>query len=138
MIYCIYTFFTYSISSKESVDAIDQVSLNEQNHFTTSVEFRQPEVHQVDISVEACLNTSASVTNTVIINNVRNAIIKLFDITPNYMGAGLKLSDIYTAVMSVDNVRFCNVVAPTSNVITKPNAFMVLGNLNIKEVAESY
>jgi hypothetical protein len=130
--------FTGDRISKESVDAIDQVSLNEQNHFTTSVEFRQPEVHQVDISVEVCLNTSASVTNTVIINNVRNAIIKLFDITPNYMGAGLKLSDIYTTIMSVDNVRFCNVIAPTSNVITKPNAFMVLGDLNIKEVAESY
>ena len=130
--------FTGDRISKESIDAIDQVSLNEENHFTTHVEFRQPEVHHVDISVDVCLSTSASVTGTAIMNDVRNAIIKLFDITPNYMGAGLKISDIYSAIMSVPNVRFCNVLEPTSNVITKPNAFMVLGDLNINEIVENY
>lgn len=130
--------FTGNRIDKLSIDAIDQVTLAEYNHFTTLVEFRQPEVQQIDIYATVCLDTNANIQSAEIIQNIKNAIIKLFDITPYYMGAGLKISDIYKAVSSVDGVKFCNILKPTSNVEVKPNKIMVLGNLNISEITESY
>ena len=54
------------------------------------------------------------------------------------MGAGLKISDIYGAIRTVEYVKFCNVITPTTNVEIPPNKFMVLGNLEITEIVESY
>lgn len=130
--------FTGNRISKNSTDSIDQVLLNKYNHFTTSVEFKQPEVYQVDIKANVCLSTSANITSASIIQNIKNAIQKLFDITPNYMGAGLKISDVYGVIRSVENVKYCNVITPTTNVETPPNKFMVLGDLDITEIVENY
>ena len=130
--------FTGNRISKEVIDSIDQVTINEYNHFTTSVEFKQPKVTQVDVKVMATLEPDASRSSALIIQDIKNNITDLFTITPDYMGKGLRISDIYLATMKVAGVSYCKVALPSDNVIVPPNTFMILGDLEVIESAELY
>lgn len=117
---------------------LDQPIIEKYNHFTTYMEFVQPKVRQVPITINAFLSTSASITSNMIIQEIKNNISKLFEITPDYIGKGLKLSDIYTAVMSTPNVQWCKVLDPVDNIEAEVDEFLISTYITVNEVIKEY
>lgn len=122
----------------QDINYLDQPTIEKYNHFTTYMEFVQPEVKQVEITIEASLSTSASVTSNMIIQEIKNNVNKLFEVTPDYLGRGLKLSDIYTAVMSTPNVKWCKVLEPVDNIEADVDGFLIPTYITINEVIKEY
>lgn len=122
----------------QDINYLDQPIIEKYNHFTTYMEFVQPKVKQQAITVDVCLSTSASVTGNMIMQDIRNSIHNLFDITPDYLGKGLKLSDIYTAIMSTPNVKWCKVLDPVDNVDVEVDQFLIPTYITINEVVKEY
>lgn len=100
----------------KDINRLDQPIITQYNHFTTFMEYVQPQVTQVGVTLTVSLNTTADLTSSMIIQNIKNNIYKVFEIGPEYIGKGIKISDIYTAVMSVPNVKWCKINYPTENV----------------------
>lgn len=130
--------FTGNKIDTNDTNEYDQPIINKYNHFTTYLEFKQPEIEQISISAEVSLSTTASITSGIIIQNIKNNIQKLFEITPDYIGKGLKLSDIYTAIMNTPNVKWCRVLAPTDNVEVAMNKLLLLNTINITEIVDEF
>lgn len=130
--------FTGNRIENAAIDSIDQPIMNKYNHFTTWIEFKQPKINSVDVAVKACLDANASLSTVEIIQNIKNAIQNLFKITPNYMGSGLKISDIYKALLSVEGVKYGKVITPADNIVTLPNALMVAGDITVSQIVENY
>lgn len=126
--------FTGNRIDTQSVNSLDQPIINKYNHFTTYLEFKQPEIVQLSIKVEAELDQITTVSSGVILQNIKNNITKLFDITPDYMGKGIKLSDIYQAVINTQYVKWCRVLTPLDNVDINENEILILSNLTITEI----
>ena len=122
----------------QNVNYLDQPIIEKSNHFTTYLEFVQPRAKQLPITIDVSLSTEASITNNNIIQNVKNNVYKLFDITPDYLGKDLKLSDIYTAVMSTPNVKWCKVLEPIDNINVNVDEFLVPTYITINEVIKEY
>lgn len=120
----------------QDVNYLDQPIIDKYNHFTTYMEFKQPEVYQIDIMVKVSLSTSAAITSSMIMQQINNNVNEVFALKPTSMGKGLKISDIYTAVMKTPNVDWCKVIKPTDNITIPRNSTMVLANLTIKEITE--
>jgi len=119
--------FTGNRLDTASVNTFDQPTIKKYNHFTTYLEFQQPTIKQESIVVQVSLTKDTSETSGIIVQNVKNALYGLFDLTPDCIGKGLKLSDIYTTVMSVEGVAWCKVVTPTSNIDVAINELLVPG-----------
>lgn len=122
----------------QNINYLDQPIINQYNHFTTFLEFKQPEIVQVGITIHASLSTSASITSGIIIQNIKNNVRKLFDVTPDYIGKGLKLSDIYEAVTSTPNVEWCNVIAPLSNIDIPMHGLMIPVYIDVIEIIPAF
>ena len=69
---------------------------------------------------------------------LKNNVQKLFEVTPDYIGKGLKLSDIYTAVMNTPNVKWCRVLSPLDNVEVNKNGLLILSGVEITEVIQNF
>lgn len=130
--------FTGNRIETRTINNVDQPIMEQYNHFTTYMEFKQPEITQVDIRIEAELAQTAKVTSGVILQNIRNNVQHLFDITPDYIGKGLKLSDIYSAVMKTEYVNWCRVITPLDNINVDKNGLLILSNLEITEVIKTF
>ena len=130
--------FTGNRIETRTINNVDQPIMEQYNHFTTYMEFKQPEITQVDIRIEAELAQTAKVTSGVILQNIRNNLQHLFDITPDYIGKGLKLSDIYSAVMKTEYVNWCRVITPLDNINVDKNGLLILSNLEITEVIKTF
>lgn len=122
----------------QEINYLDQPIVEKYNHFTTYMEFVQPEVKQVEMTIEACLSTTASVTSNMIIQEIKNNVNELFKVTPDYLGRGIKLSDIYTAVMSTPNVKWCKVLEPVDNVEANVDGFLIPTYITVNEVIKEY
>jgi len=122
----------------QDTNHLDQPIIEKYNHFTTYMEFVQPKVRQVPITINAFLSTSASITSNMIIQEIKNNVSKLFKITPDYIGKGLKLSDIYTAVMSTPNVQWCKVLDPVDNIEAEVDEFLISTYITVNEVIKEY
>lgn len=120
----------------QDINYLDQPMMDKYNHFTTYLEFKQPEVEQIDIMLKVSLSASAYITSDMIKQEITNNVTKLFELKPDSMCKGLKISDIYTAVMKTPNVNWCKVMKPTDNINANRNTVMVLSNLTIREVIE--
>ena len=129
--------FTGNRIDTSDVTQIDQPIIKKYNHFTTYTEFKQPATKQERIHVQVSLKKDLSVKSGVILQNVSNALYSLFDLSPNYIGQGLKLSKIYTTVMDVDGVEWCKVVIPTSNIEIAINEFLVPSEIKVIDVTEA-
>ena len=123
--------FTGNKIENNEVARIDQTIINDYNHFTTFVEFRQPEVIQAHISVRVKYKSYTSIEDTR--QRIRENVNKLFEITPTYLGQDLKLSDLYNAIHDTEGVDYCLIDTPTSNIIAMPYQFVVLSSLNIED-----
>lgn len=122
----------------QDINYLDQPIINKFNHFTTFLEFKQPEITQVGISAVVSLDINASITSGTIIQNIKNNILKLFEITPDYIGKGLKISDIYAAIKNTPNVKWCKVTSPTDNIDIPNNNIMISSFINITETVEEF
>ena len=122
----------------QDVNYLDQPIIEKYNHFTTYMEFVQPKVKQVAITIDASLSTSATITSNMIIQDIKNNVNKLFDVTPDYLGKGLKLSDVYTAVMSTPNVKWCKVLEPVDNIEVNVDEFLIQTYITVNEVIKEY
>jgi hypothetical protein len=130
--------FTGNRIDTRSINNLDQPIINAYNHFTTFLEFKQPEITQVSIRLEAELSQTATMTSGLILQNIKNNVQKLFEVTPDYIGKGLKLSDIYTAVMNTPNVKWCRVLSPLDNVEVNKNGLLILSGVEITEVIQNF
>ena len=122
----------------QNINRADQPIIEQFNHFTTFMEYKQPEIIQVGITVKVELDKTASLSSGIIIQNIKNNILKLFDVTSDYMGKGLKLSDIYTAVMSTEFVNWCKVITPNDNVDIPMNGLMISSYIDVIETVAEY
>lgn len=124
--------YTGNRINASDISLIDQTIINEYNHFTTYVEFKQPQVIRADIVIRVKYTNSA--IKSIAQQNVYNAISALFDITPDYLGKSLELSSIYNAVHNVEGVDYCLVDSPVANINVLPNEFLILSSLNILDI----
>lgn len=122
----------------QDVNFLDQPTIEKYNHFTTYMEFVQPKVKQVEITIDASLSTTAAITSNMIIQDIKNNVSKLFEVTPDYLGKGLKLSDIYTAVMATPNVKWCKVLEPVDNIDVDVDQFLIPTYITVNEVIKEY
>lgn len=122
----------------EQVNYFDEPIIKQYNHFTTYLEFVQPEIIQVGIRAQVSIDKNATVTSGIVIQNIKNNIAKLFDITPDYIGKGLKLSDIYKAITDTEFVSWCKVLSPIDNVAGEINSVMISSYITIEEVINKY
>lgn len=117
----------------QDIAKLDQPIIDKYNHFTTFLEFQQPEIVQTNIIATVSLNTTVVRTSPVIIQEIKNNIQKLFEITPDYIGKGIKLSDIYSKVMEVEGVKWCRIDYPTDNISVLEYDMLICNNINIVE-----
>jgi len=122
----------------QDVNYLDQPIIEKYNHFTTYLEFVQPKVKQVAITVDAFLSTTSSITSNMITQDIKNNINELFKITPDYLGKGLKLSDIYSAVTNTPNVKWCKVLEPVDNIEVDVDEFLIPSYITVNEVIKEY
>ena len=129
--------FTGNKMDLSAVALFDQPIIKEYNHFTTYLEFEQPEIKQQSIVVNVSLAKNTSTTSGIILQNVKNALYNLFNLKPDSIGKGLKLSTIYTTIMSVKDVEWCKVLLPVGNVDTAINELLVPATIKIIDVTEA-
>ena len=120
------------------VNYYDEPIIKQYNHFTTYLEFVQPEIIQTGIRAHVAIDKNSSVTSGVVIQNIKNNIQKLFEITPDYIGKGLKLSDIYKAISGTEYVSWCKVLSPIDNVDSAVNSIIIPSYITIEEVINRY
>lgn len=122
----------------QSINNLDQPIINQYNHFTTFLEFKQPIITQIQIRAEVELVENANISSGIIIQNIKNNINKLFNITPNYIGSGIKLSDIYKAITDTQYVKWCKVLTPLDNITVEKNGLLILSSLEIIEIIQKF
>lgn len=130
--------FTGNRIDTSDVNYYDEPIIKKYNHFTTYLEFKQPEIYPQGIRAQISIDKNAQVAAGVVIQNVKNNITELFDITPDYIGKGLKLSDIYKAISKTEHVSWCKVLNPIDNVEGATNRIIVLSGITIEEVIDKY
>lgn len=116
----------------DEINAIDQVIIDKYNHFTTYIEYKQPEIIQTHLNVKVKYKTNATINN--VRQNIKTNINKLFDISPIYLGKTLKLSDIYNTVVNTEGVDYCLITKPTANITALQYQFIVLSSLTIEDI----
>ena len=130
--------FTGNRIDTKTINHLDQPIIDQYNHFTTFLEFKQPEIIQVKININISLAKDAPITSGIIIQNVKNNVSNLFNLTPDFMGKGLKLSDVYTAVMKTPYVDWCKVTSPLDNIDIPKNGLMILSSVDVVETNISF
>lgn len=129
----VYGTFTGNAYSTATAQAIDSPIIEEYNHFTTYVEFKQPRVKNVRVDVTVEYSDSYSYKDTR--KKVEEAINNVFNITPYYIGKSLNVSDIWAAINNVAGVKRFIVTYPIDNISCKPYEFIALpaNNLTITD-----
>ena len=95
-------------------------------------------MHEVYIHAQVAIQKNAPISSGIIIQNVKNNILKLFDLTPDYIGKDLKLSDIYKAITDTEYVSWCKVLSPLDNQNININEIMICQDVIIDEVIDIY
>ena len=114
---------------KEDVEALDQPIIDQYNHFTTYIEFRQPRVKNANITLSVEYDDSYTYITTK--NKIVEAVHKIFELTPYYIGKDLNVSDIWQAVNKVKGIKRFIVDYPTTNIHCEPFEFIMLPENNL-------
>ena len=125
----VYGTFTGNAYSTATAQAIDSPVIEQYNHFTTYTEFKQPRVKNVKVDVTVEYLDSYSYKDTR--RKVEEAIYKVFDITPYYVGKSLDVSDIWAAINEIAGVKRFIVTYPTENIDCEPYEFITLQKNNL-------
>lgn len=123
--------------SNNDIQATDLPVINKYNHFTTYIEFKQPRIKNIQLSVVIEYENVINYQTTK--KNVVEAIHRLFDITPEYIGKSLDLSNIWKAINAVDGVKRFQVITPVTNINCMPYELIMLPdeNLTIQDILNS-
>lgn len=129
--------FTGNRIDSEDLTQMDQPIIKKYNHFTTYIEFKQPAIRQEELLVQVSLQRDLAVTSGIVIQNISNALYQLFNLKPDSIGQGIKLSKLYTTIMNVEGVEWCKVIEPTGNIDVEINELLVPSKINIIDVTET-
>jgi len=114
---------------KEVIEAADQPIIDKYNHFTTYIEFKQPRIKNAQISLTVEYEDNSTYAETK--KSIVEAVHKIFELTPYYVGKDLNVSDIWQAVNSVKGVKRFIVNTPTENVRCEPFELIMLPENNL-------
>ena len=95
-------------------------------------------MHNVSIHAQVAIKKNSQIASGIVLQNVRTNIQKLFEITPDYMGKDLKLSDIYRAITSTEHVSWCKVLKPLDNQNISANEILICQDIILDEVQDIY
>ena len=113
---------TGNLSSAEKTDLLNY--LNDLNHFTTIIEYRDPIARLVEVIANVYyLDGFDPVT---ILSEVNSAIDNLFATKTDSLSKCLKVSDIYNAIQSVSGVDYTLLENPTTSLFLEINEWTVL------------
>ena len=110
--------YTGNYYSNQDIQAFDLPVINKYNHFTTYLEFKQPQIK--NISIELNLEYENVSTYQTVKANVVKAINSLFDLKPFSIGQTLNVSDIWKAINNVAGVKRFMVIDPVDNIDCMP------------------
>lgn len=122
----------------DDITFLDQPIMDKYNHFTTYMEFVQPAIYQLGISARIKVIDNAPISSGIILQNAKNNIRELFTLTPDYVGKGIKISDIYKAVINTKYVQWCKILTPTDNVEVPVNGILMSSYIDLVEEIEDY
>lgn len=108
----------------------DKAFIKKYNHFTTYIQYKKPVAVSLDIKGTVIYSRDADLA--ALKNNVETAVRNMFTIVPGYIGSGFKLSKLYHAIMSIDGVKYCNIMSPTANKDIELYEFIMLSDLNLE------
>ena len=120
----VYGTFTGNAYSTATAQNVDSPIIEEYNHFTTYMEFKQPRVKNVQIEVSVEYKDSYNYKDTK--KKVEEAIYSVFNITPFYVGKSLNVADIWEAINNVAGVKRFIVKTPVDNIECEPYEFITL------------
>lgn len=121
--------YTGNFYSNSDIQAFDLPIIDKYNHFTTYLEFRQPRIK--NINIEVSIEYENNTDYTMVKNQVIDAITKIFDITPYYIGSPLNVSTIWKAINSVNGVKRFIVTTPQENINCEPFELITLPKENL-------
>lgn len=121
--------YTGNFYTNSDIQSFDLPIINKYNHFTTYVEFKQPRIKNVSISIQ--VEYENVTTYLTVKNKIIEAIHKCFELSPFYIGKTLNVSDIWKTINQIEGVKRFIVLNPTSNVDCKPYEVIMLPKENL-------
>lgn len=108
----------------------DYAFIKKMNHFTTEINYKDPKIKRIDLSLRVVYDLDAEVS--LVKNDVETYLTNLFEAKPGIIGSPVRLSTIYSTVMSVEGVKYCVINFPTSDIEADVNEILYLTNTNIE------
>ena len=129
--------YTGNYYTNVDIQAFDLPILNNYNHFTTYIEFKQPKIKNVLIEVNVEYE-NISTYQTVKANLVK-AINEMFDLKPFSIGKKLNVSDIWKTIGKIEGINRFIVITPVDNIDCMPYELINLPaeNLIINDIINS-
>ena len=128
----LYANYIGNFYSNADIQAADLPIIDQYNHFTTYLEFKQPLIRNVSIGLTV---EYENISNYLEVHkDIENAVFSLFDIKPYSIGKTLYISDVWKAVNSVKGVKRFNVVTPISDISCGFNELLQLPAENLRIV----
>lgn len=109
---------------------LDYAFIKKMNHFTTEVEYRDPRIKRIDLSIKVVYDTDTDLPS--LRNDVEVVLANMFNVRPGIIGDSVRLSSIYAAVMSVSGVKYCIINSPTSDIEADVNEILYLTTTDIQ------
>lgn len=116
-----------NFSTAQKTDILNY--LNDLNHFTTLINFRDAVSKPVDVIADV-YHLEGFESNT-ILAEVQSAITALFTVSGNSIAKPLYLSDIYQAIQDITGVDYCIISSPTLDTFAEIDQFIVLNSQTI-------
>jgi hypothetical protein len=122
---------SYTLSETQR---LDEPIIEEYNHFTTYMEFKQPRLKNVKIILN--VEYEDNINTNVVEVNIRQAVADVFKITPYFIGQNIPINKIWKAVQSVENIKRFSVAYPLEDITCEDNELLILhdSDLVIKEI----
>ncbi len=115
--------------SEVDIQSMDSPTIDQYNHFTTYMEFRQPRIKNVSIDLRL---EYENVTNYLEVkSNVIGALTSAFGLTAYSMGQTLSVSDIWRTINTVPGLKRFVVLSPQEDITCHPFELVSLSEQNI-------
>lgn len=123
------TSYVGNFYTNKDIQAVDLPIIDQYNHFTTYLEFKQPKIKNVSVNVEIVYSNVINYLD--VKTKVIEAINGVFDITPYYIGKPLNVSNIWKAIGKIEGIERFNVLYPTNNINCEPYELIMLPKENL-------
>ena len=125
----IYANMTGNSYTLSDVQRLDEPIIEEYNHFTTYMEFKQPKIKHARVTLNVEYEENVNVGEIEI--NLRTALAKVFDITPYFLGQTVHVNKIWQAAQQVEGIKRFTVVYPTEDIQCELNELLILNDSDI-------